>query len=43
MAINNSKKNITVQRVELNGNKVDLSHPFVEYSGNTALIKNNSV
>lgn len=33
MAVNNSKRNITVQKVELNGKNVDLSHPFVKHSG----------
>lgn len=38
MAVNNSKKNVTVQKVELNGNNIDLSHPFVKHSGTIAVI-----
>lgn len=33
VAINNGKNNTIVQKVELNGNTVDLSHPFVNHSG----------
>jgi hypothetical protein len=37
VAVNNSKKNATVQKVELNGKVIDLSYPFVKHSGTTAV------